>query len=150
MSDLLIESAKEIESLRKKVAELDKVVVHQDECYAGLERQLAAMTQERDEARHCSDDYQYAAETAGKQLASAQARIKELRDFAIWMSGHDIFGSLQYFIDNRHILATPDDSSALDAALKAERERCADEMWQAYLDGEESYSKLHDAIRSLK
>jgi FtsZ-binding cell division protein ZapB len=38
----------EIEELREKISDLNKVVAHQDECYAGLERQLVTMTQERD------------------------------------------------------------------------------------------------------
>ena len=88
--------------------------------------QLAATMQERDE-------YKAGFIGEGQVLTAAQARIKELREaLEMWESliefqytGSSEAMSAFQSCDSigQKALATPDDSSALDTALKAEREK---------------------------
>jgi|688.fasta_scaffold01034_29 hypothetical protein len=82
------------------------------------------------------------------QLAAAQARIKELRGALNGLQtciDPDVEGGYKPIVDEIIVaLATPDDSSALDAALRAERERCAH---YAELHG---WATLADELRSMK
>ena len=57
-------------------------------------------------------------ETLRKRLAAAQARIKELQKALEYVA--PMYNDVDAV---QEALATPDDSSALDAALKAEREK---------------------------
>ena len=129
MNDSLIESAKEIEALREKVAEWERgdrqypqaVQDYKDLCVELKRTQfdLAAMTQERD-----LKDSQVT--KLYSNWTEAQSRIKELREALEMCAGfndHEWTETQSNIIID--ILATPDDSSALDAALKAEREQIA-------------------------
>ena len=120
----------EYEALREKVSDLNKVVVHQDECYAGLEKQLSDMTQERDVIERLyevqfneNNDLVGERKLLREQLTTAQARIKELREallevMAIEAEITNLKAYNKTIRKAKEALATPDDSSALDAALE--------------------------------
>ncbi len=103
------------------------------------ERQVAALTKEKNDWYRLHDH-------VTDELVISQAREAKLRDAAKAVLE---VGMGSDFEALNAAFAIPTDDSALMGRLKQERERCADAMWQAYLDGEESYSKLHDIIRSM-
>ena len=103
------------------------------------ERQVAALTKEKNDWYRLHDH-------VTDELVSSQAREAKLRDAAKAVLE---VGMGSDFEALNAAFAIPADDSALQERLEQERENCADAMWQAYLDGEESYSKLHDVIRSM-
>lgn len=143
-----------------------------------LEQQVASLNEElqkRDKCSYMGPMRDCPTHGIGPELAAAQAReakmreaqwrniksvVKTLADWAFGGKNHPKYGT--YWVSivtgltakdgpkfTLEALTLPTDNSALMERLKAERENCADAMWQAYLDGEESYSKLHDVIRSM-
>ena len=109
---------------------------HEPDEIEALRTQLAAMT------KLWENEYRLRCET--------QARIVEVREhlaLAVLYGPPMAIGNVL----SKDALATPDDSSALDAALKAERERCAKvclEMQQGWAS--DDHIECADAIRSMK
>ena len=103
-----------------------------------LREKVTILTQER------NVNWNNATENA-LRLVYAQARIKELREaLEKRMASENRWPD--YIIE---ALATPDDSSALDAALKAERERIAE--WCDAQPKSDWYGRTAgDMIRSMK
>ena len=105
--------------------------------WRAVKDQLAAMTKEK------NDWYRYHGHVTD-ELVISQAQEAKLREALAGLREHSLCPDTMV-----RLLDTPTDDSALMERLKEERENCADAMWQAYLDGEESYSKLHDVIKSM-
>jgi len=151
MSDPLIESAKEIEALRSRAAGDASELEHLRGSIEALREQVAALTEDRKEGLAAMNSWvqrageleqqlaapppernAYRSVAEGEpldayqavcdQLAIAQARIKELREALEKRMASENRWS-DYIIE---ALATPDDSSALDAALKADANKWAD------------------------
>lgn len=102
------EAADEIESLRAQVAAL---TVERDK----WEKSCRGMATEKADVWH--------------DLAAEQLRSKQLREALEWFSSRSasyLIGERpQWVIDQCKALALPSSTDTLDAALKAERERCA-------------------------
>ncbi len=119
-------------------AKLDRKWIEASQRIETLEQQVAALRDDRDsQQRVCIATQAREAKLRGHMLNIASA-------CRIW--GGEAERARKML---EECLALPTDDSALMERLKEERENCADAMWQAYLDGEESYSKLHDVIKSM-
>lgn len=136
MNDPLIESAKEIEALREKVAELVEECNLGHTLYSQSLDDLAAMTQERDAYRSVAEGEPLDAYQAVCDQLSAMTQERDSKDaqvtklYSNWTEAQARIRELREALEKRmasenrwpdyiiEALATPDDSSALDAALK--------------------------------
>jgi hypothetical protein len=147
LASCLIEAADTIEALRRQVEELTQYGVKLDEWNDELQEQLAAMTQERDECFRRNAVLGNENKVIEEQLAAAQADNARLREaLAYVLRVEDDALETKTFNRIKESLALPTDHAALDARLKAERERCAECVESVYAD---SRMEIADAIRSL-
>lgn len=112
--------------------------------YADLERQVAALTKERDEAIELWKIRGFTIEVATKNIAAEQAYSERLREALESVKNSVVGGGYEYSVMSE-ALALPSDTTALQARLAEEREKVI-----ALYSPDDTAQDWIDKIRSMK